>query len=106
MLALPRVSVETAVIPVGYISKLRLEGRSIREATLDASLLRFGPIMKTALVACLGLLPAALSTGLGGDAQKLFAVVVVARLISRLILGFVNPVRYEVVAGEGNVLQV
>src|SRR5205807_8483345 len=62
--------VETAVILVSYINKLRLEGRTIREATLDASLLRLRPIMMTALVACLGLLPAALSTGVGSDTQK------------------------------------
>src|SRR5207237_796657 len=107
LLALLGVSVETAVILVSYINKLRLEGRTIREATLDASLLRLRPIMMTALVACLGLLPAALSTGVGSDTQKPFAIVVVAGLISRLFLGFfVNPVLYEVVAREGDVLQV
>jgi heavy metal efflux system protein len=63
--------------------------------------------MMTALVACLGLLPAALSTGVGSDTQKPFAIVVVAGLISRLVLGFfVNPVLYEVVARQGDVLQV
>ncbi|HEX8835585.1 MAG TPA: CusA/CzcA family heavy metal efflux RND transporter [Candidatus Acidoferrum sp.] len=107
LLALLGVSVETAVILVSYINKLRLEGRSIRAATVDASLLRLRPIMMTALVACLGLLPAALSTGVGSDTQKPFAIVVVAGLISRLFLGFfVNPVLYEVVAREGDVLQV
>ena len=107
LLALLGVSVETAVILVSYINKLRLEGRTIREATLDASLLRLRPIMMTALVACLGLLPAALSTGVGSDTQKPFAIVVVAGLISRLFLGFfVNPVLYEAVAREGDVLQV
>ncbi len=107
LLALLGVSVETAVILVSYINKLRLEGKSIREATLEASLLRLRPIMMTALVACLGLLPAAMSTGVGSDTQKPFAIVVVAGLISRLLLGFfVNPVLYEVVAGEGDVLQV
>jgi len=107
LLALLGVSVETAVILVSYINKLRLEGRTIREATLDASLLRLRPIMMTALVACLGLLPAALSTGVGSDTQKPFAIVAVAGLISRLFLGFfVNPVLYEVVAREGDVLQV
>jgi len=107
LLALLGVSVETAVILVSYINKLRLEGRSIREATLEASLLRLRPIMMTALVACLGLLPAAISTGVGSDTQKPFAIVVVAGLLSRLLLGFfVNPVLYEMVAREGDVLQV
>jgi cobalt-zinc-cadmium resistance protein CzcA len=107
LLALMGVSVETAVILVSYINKLRQEGKDIRTATLDASLLRLRPIMMTALVACLGLLPAALSTGIGSDTQKPFAIVIVAGLISRLLLGFfVNPVLYEMVAREGDVLQV
>jgi cobalt-zinc-cadmium resistance protein CzcA len=107
LLALLGVSVETAVILVSYINKLRLEGLSVRDATRDASLLRLRPIMMTALVACLGLLPAAISTGVGSDTQKPFAIVVVAGLLSRLLLGFfVNPVLYEIVAREGDVLQV
>jgi len=107
LLALMGVSVETAVILVSYINKLRLENKDIRTATREASLLRLRPIVMTALVACLGLLPAALSTGIGSDTQRPFAIVIVAGLISRLFLGFfVNPVLYEMVAREGDVLQV
>jgi heavy metal efflux system protein len=107
LLALMGVSVETAVILVSYINKLRRENKDIRTATMEASLLRLRPIMMTALVACLGLLPAALSTGIGSDTQKPFAIVIVAGLISRLFLGFfVNPVLYEMVARDGDVLQV
>jgi len=78
LLALLGVSVETAVILVSYINKLRREGMGIRAATREASLLRLRPIMMTALVACLGLLPAALSTGIGSDTQRPFAIVIVA----------------------------
>ena len=107
LLALMGVSVETAVILVSYINKLRLEGRNVREATYEASLLRLRPIMMTALVACLGLLPAAMSHGIGSDTQRPFAIVIVAGLMSRLLLGFfVNPVLYELVATEDDVLQV
>jgi cobalt-zinc-cadmium resistance protein CzcA len=107
LLALMGVSVETGVILVSYINKLRLEGRDIRTATRDAALLRLRPIMMTALVACLGLLPAALSTGIGSDTQKPFAIVIVAGLVSRLFLGFfVNPVIYRMIAREGDVLRV
>jgi cobalt-zinc-cadmium resistance protein CzcA len=107
LLALMGVSVQTAVILVSFINKLRQEGKDIRTATREASLLRLRPIMMTALVACLGLLPAALSTGIGSDTQKPFAIVIVAGLISRLLLGvFVNPVLYEMVARDGDVLQV
>lgn len=107
LLALMGVSVETAVILVSYINKLRLENKDIRTATREAALLRLRPIMMTALVACLGLLPAALSTGIGSDTQKPFAIVIVSGLLSRLLIGFfVNPVLYEMVAREGDVLQV
>jgi cobalt-zinc-cadmium resistance protein CzcA len=107
LLALMGVSVETGVILFSYINKLRLEGRDIKTATYEAALLRLRPIMMTALVACLGLLPAALSTGIGSDTQKPFAIVIVAGLLSRLILGFfVAPSLYTVVAREGDVLQV
>ena len=107
LLALLGVSVETAVILVSYINKLRQEGNDIRTSTREASLLRLRPIMMTALVACLGLLPAALSTGIGSDTQRPFAIVIVAGLVSRLFIGFfVNPVLYELVARDGDVLQV
>jgi len=107
LLVLMGVSTETAVIDVSYINKLRLEGHGIERATFEASLVRLRPIMMTALVACLGLLPAALSTGIGSDSQKPFAIVVVAGLISRLFLGrIVSPVLYKMVAREGDVLQV
>ena len=107
LLALLGVSVETAVILVSYINKLRQEGMDIRTATREASLLRLRPITMTALVACLGLLPAALATGIGSATQKPFAIVIVAGLISRLFIGFfVNPVLYLMVARDGDVLQV
>ena len=107
LLALMGVSVETGVILISYINKLRLQGKDIQSATHEAALLRLRPIMMTALVACLGLLPAALSTGIGSDSQKPFAIVIVAGLLSRLLLGFfVTPTLYSIVAREGDVLQV
>jgi cobalt-zinc-cadmium resistance protein CzcA len=107
LLVLMGVSVETAVIDTSYINKLRLEGLEIAEATFEASMVRLRPIMMTALVACLGLLPAALSHGIGSDSQRPFAIVIVAGLISRLFLGrVVSPVLYQMVARDGDVLQV
>ena len=107
LIVLMGVSVETAIIDVSYINKLRLEGQDIARATYEGSLVRLRPIMMTALVACLGLLPAALSTGVGSDSQKPFAIVIVAGLISRLFLGrIVSPVLYQMVARDGDVLQV
>jgi cobalt-zinc-cadmium resistance protein CzcA len=107
LIVLMGVSAETAIIDVSYINKLRLEGQDISRATYEGSLVRLRPIMMTALVACLGLFPAALSTGVGSDSQKPFAIVIVAGLISRLFLGrIVSPVLYQMVAREGDVLQV
>ncbi|MHB8736537.1 MAG: efflux RND transporter permease subunit, partial [Terriglobales bacterium] len=107
LLALMGVSVEMAVILYSYINKLRLQGQEIGPAVYDAALLRLRPIMMTALVACLGLLPAALSTGIGSDTQRPFALVIVAGLVSRLLLGFfVNPVIYSLVARPGDTLKV
>jgi len=107
LLVLMGVSTEMAVVLYSYINKLRLEGKDIRGATHEAALLRLRPIMMTALVACLGLLPAALSHGIGSDTQRPFAIVIVGGLISPLLLGFfVNPVLYSLVAKDGDVLQV
>jgi len=105
--ALMGVAVQTSVILYSFINKLRLEGHDILQATLEASLLRLRPIMMTALVACFGLLPAAMSTGIGSDSQKPFAIVIVGGLASRLLLSiFLSPVLYSLVAREGDTLQV
>jgi cobalt-zinc-cadmium resistance protein CzcA len=105
--ALMGVAVQTSVILYSFINKLRLEGKDIPTATLEASLLRLRPIVMTALVACLGMLPAAMSTGIGSDSQKPFAIVIVGGLVSRLLLSvFLSPVLYSVVAKEGDTLKV
>ncbi|HMB81319.1 MAG TPA: efflux RND transporter permease subunit, partial [Vicinamibacterales bacterium] len=96
-----------SVILYSFINKLRLEGRDIGAAIHEASLLRLRPIMMTALVACLGLLPAAMSTGIGSDSQKPFAIVIVGGLVSRLALSiFLAPVLYALVAKDDDVLKV
>ena len=100
--ALMGVAVQTSVILYSFINKLRLEGKDIVTATHEASLLRLRPIMMTALVACIGLLPAAMSTGIGSDSQKPFAIVIVGGLVSRLALSiFLAPVLYALVATRG-----
>jgi cobalt-zinc-cadmium resistance protein CzcA len=105
--ALMGVAVQTSVILYSFINKLRQEGRDIPSATLDASLLRLRPILMTALVACFGLLPAAMSTGIGSDSQKPFAIVIVGGLLSRLLLSiFLAPVLYSLTARDGDVVQV
>jgi cobalt-zinc-cadmium resistance protein CzcA len=99
--------VQTSVILYSFINKLRLGGQDIMTATYEASLLRLRPILMTGLVACLGMLPAAMSTGIGSDSQKPFAIVIVGGLISRLFLSiFLAPVLYAIVARDRDTLQV
>ena len=106
-LALFGVSVQTAVVYISYANELRLQGLGIAEATREAALYRLRPIMMTALVAALGLLPAALSTGVGSDSQKPFALVIVGGLFSRLLISvFLMPVLYAGSARVGDRLEV
>ena len=106
-IALFGVSVQTAVIYISYANELRRDGRSIVEATRTAAILRLRPIMMTALVAALGLLPAALSTGIGSDTQKPFALVIVGGLFSRLLISvFLMPAMYALVARPHDKLEV
>ena len=106
-LALFGVSVQTAVVYISYANELRLGGHEIVQATREAALLRLRPIMMTALVAALGLLPAALSTGVGSDTQKPFALVIVGGLFSRLLISvFLMPVLYVMFARHDDHLEV
>jgi len=69
-LALFGVSVQTAVVYISYVNELRLSGMPIDEAIREGAVLRLRPIMMTALVAALGLLPAAIAVGVGTDTQR------------------------------------
>jgi cobalt-zinc-cadmium resistance protein CzcA len=101
------VSVLTGVIYISCVNELRLGGMDIAQATSEAAVLRLRPIVMTALVAALGLLPAAIATGVGTDSQRPFALVIVAGMISRLAIGiFVAPALYQLVARPDDRLQV
>lgn len=106
-LALFGVSVQTGVIMLEYINQLRGRGESILHAAIDGSVQRLRPIMMTMMVASLGLLPAALSRGIGSDSQRPFAIVIVGGLVGALVLGiFLLPTLYVWVAGDRDVLPV
>ncbi len=85
-LALFGVAVQTGVIMVECINQLRAGGMPAERAAVEGAVLRFRPIMMTMLVATLGLLPAALSHGIGSDSQRPFAIVIVGGLIMDLVL--------------------
>jgi cobalt-zinc-cadmium resistance protein CzcA len=104
-LALFGVSVQTGVIMLEYINQLRVRGHTIEDSAIEGAVLRLRPIMMTSLVATLGLLPAALSRGIGSDSQRPFAIVIVGGLMAALVLSiFLLPTVYVWAAGEGDVL--
>jgi cobalt-zinc-cadmium resistance protein CzcA len=106
-LALFGVSVQTGVILLEYINQLRARGESVMQSALDGSVERLRPIMMTMLVASLGLLPAALSRGIGSDSQRPFAIVIVGGLVGALVLGiYLLPTLYVWVAGDRDILPV
>jgi heavy metal efflux system protein len=104
-LALFGVSVQTGVIMLEYINQLRVRGHTIFDSAVEGAVLRLRPIMMTMLVATLGLLPAAMSHGIGSDSQRPFAIVIVGGLISDLVMSiFLLPTLYVWMAGEHDVL--
>src|SRR5580704_17274368 len=104
-LALFGVSVQTGVIMLEYINQLRARGQTILDAAIEGSVRRLRPIMMTMLVASFGLLPAALSRGIGSDSQRPFAIVIVGGLVAALLLGiFLLPTLYVWVASEKDTL--
>ena len=106
-LALFGVSVQTALVYISYVNELRLGGTPVASAIREAAILRLRPIMMTALVAALGLLPAALATGVGTDTQRPFALVIVSGLVACLAINvFVIPALYAIVARDGDRLEV
>jgi heavy metal efflux system protein len=106
-LALFGVSVQTAVVYISYVNELRRSGTTLAEAIREGAILRLRPIMMTALVAALGLLPAALATGVGTDTQRPFALVIVSGLFTRLLISiFLMPALYALVARSDDRLEV
>lgn len=102
-LALFGVSVQTGVIMVEYINQLRARGYTIEQSAVEGAVLRLRPIMMTMLVATLGLLPAALSHGIGSDSQRPFAIVIVGGLLSNLMISiFLLPTLYTLFARDGD----
>ena len=106
-LALFGVSVQTAVVYISYVNELRRSGTSLADSIRQGAILRLRPIMMTALVAALGLLPVALASGVGTDTQKPFALVIVSGLFTRLLISiFLMPVLYTLVARPQDRLEV
>lgn len=81
-IALAGISVQNGVIMVEEIMRFLREGEDMTDAVIDGAVLRLRPILMTGLMAGLGLLPAALSHGIGSETQRPFAVVIVGGIVS------------------------
>jgi len=104
-LALFGVCVQTGVIMLEYINQLRARGNTVIDAAVEGAVLRLRPIMMTTLVATLGLLPAALSRGIGSDSQRPFAIVIVGGLMLAMVMNiFLLPTLYVWVARNADIL--
>jgi cobalt-zinc-cadmium resistance protein CzcA len=96
-IALSGVSVLNSMVLVTFIRHLRDRGVALEGAVIEAALTRLRPVLMTALVASLGFLPMALSTGVGAEVQRPLATVVIGGVISSTLLTLlVLPVLYDV----------
>jgi len=94
-IALIGVAIQNGVIMVSHINNLRKGGKNLYDAVSEGSMHRFRPIIMTATVAVLGLLPASITTGIGSDVQRPLATVIVYGLLfSTVITLYILPALY------------
>ncbi|MBB6237499.1 cobalt-zinc-cadmium resistance protein CzcA [Pedobacter sp. AK013] len=94
-IALFGVAIQNGVILVSHINDLRRAGCQLLQAVILGTKDRFRPVLMTASVAALGLLPASLATGIGSDVQRPLATVIVYGLLAATALTlFVLPALY------------
>jgi cobalt-zinc-cadmium resistance protein CzcA len=100
-IAVAGISVQNGVIMVEQFMEIMLKGKNMKEAVMEGAVLRLRPILMTALMAGLGLLPAALSHGIGSETQRPFAVVIVGGIVSgTLFTLLLLPMLYPLFADE------
>ncbi|WP_455377193.1 efflux RND transporter permease subunit, partial [Petrachloros mirabilis] len=105
-IALFGVAVLNGIVLVSYMNKLRHEPLHLREAIMNACHLRLRPVLMTALVALLGLLPLAFATGIGSEVQRPLATVVIGGLVSSTLLTLVVlPVLYNLIETRYSILK-
>ncbi len=88
-IALWGIAVLNGVVLVSYIRKLREDGLAVAQAVREGCVQRFRPVMMTATVALLGLVPFLFATGPGSEVQRPLAVVVIGGLITSTLLTLV-----------------
>ena len=90
------VAMLNGIVLVSFMNDLRTQGRTVREAVQQGAALRLRPVLMTATVAILGLVPMLLSTGVGADTQRPLATVVVGGLFTSTALTLLLlPLIYE-----------
>ena len=90
---------KNGILIVEFANQLRDEGRSIRDAVLEASAIRLRPIVMTVLATILGAVPLALATGAGAESRAAIGIVVIGGLgLASLLTLFVTPVLYNLLA--------
>ncbi len=95
LIALFGLAVKNGILLVSFVNELRHEGLSIQDAVFEGSCTRMRPVLMTATIAAMGLLPAALSNEIGSQTQKPFAIVIIGGLISCTLLTlYVLPALY------------
>jgi heavy metal efflux system protein len=105
-IALWGIAVLNGVVLVSYIRKLRAEGMSQRDAVVKGTQLRFRPVMMTATVAALGLVPFLFAHGPGSEIQRPLAIVVIGGLISSTLLTLIIvPSLYALFEGKQKVIE-
>ena len=94
-IALFGVAVQNGIIMVSNLNRVRDQSATLRDAVLAGATERFRPVLMTACVASLGMVPAALATGVGSDVQRGLATVVVGGLaVATLLTLFILPTFY------------
>lgn len=97
-IALFGVCIQNGVILISVFKKNLEEHMPLDKAILDGVISRVRPVVMTALMAAIGLMPAAISTGIGSETQKPLAIVVIGGLITSTILTLlILPVIYALV---------
>src|SRR5579863_7325497 len=97
-IALFGVAVQNGIIMVSNLNRMRKSGLELHEAIMQGATERLRPVLMTATVATLGMLPAAIHTGVGSDVQRGIATVVVGGLaIATVLTLFVLPSMYHVI---------
>ena len=115
-IALSGVAVLDDMILVSYVRQLQRRGRTLEQAVEEAAITRLRPVLMTTLVACLGFVPMAFSTGMGAEVQRPLATVVIGGVISAMVMSllvlrvlfvvFQTPKQRSLAGGAGQPHQV